>query len=215
MCFKDFPRTRTLYIVTITFFKTTARKTCTNINTSYHISLEYELDDRGRQELFKNFDFHKKTNIKIQTNISYSTTEDNIENISLVIITITLATCYYTCEKKHKLSILIMALQGKYFNSNLLRNPCVLGYMAWIWNQSLLQRSQSKTINALNLQEGAYISESKGVVSKCLFKDINMILELQRYIFLKCLYTIAEYFISNLFPLILGNFTFEFKSLRI
>lgn len=100
MCFKDFPRTRTFYIVTITFFKTTARKTCTNVNTSYHISLEYELDDRGRQELFKNFDFHKKTNIKIQTNISYSTIEDNIENISLVIITITLATCYYTCEKK-------------------------------------------------------------------------------------------------------------------
>lgn len=64
MCFKDFPRTRTLYTVTITFLKTTARKTSTNINTSYHISLEYELDDRGRQELFKNFDIHKKTNIK-------------------------------------------------------------------------------------------------------------------------------------------------------
>lgn len=88
MCFKDFPRTRTFYIVTITFFKTTARKTCTNVNTSYHISLEYELDDRGRQELFKNFDFHKKTNIKIQTNISYSTIEDNTENISLVIISL-------------------------------------------------------------------------------------------------------------------------------
>lgn len=188
MCFKDFPRARTLYTEIIKFKKikiSTARQTFTSINKSYHISLEYELDVLLktkwrvflRQEFFKHFSFdlHRKTNIKIQTDTSYSTIDNNTETFTSSHNNNHFNIVLLHMWKNINFSILIMALQGKYITSNLLREAmCTRTHVS-----NFKPKSAAKISKHIRwtYKMRHTCPRSKGVVSKHLPKA-NIILEL-------------------------------------